>query len=284
MTKIKKKNGMAVMWLFSLLFTTFWLQATPKAEPAVHEVDVCIYGGTASGVIAAYSVKMLGKSVLLVEPGKYLGGMTTGGLGSTDVGHKEAITGLSRLFYRRIGQHYNKFEEWSFPPSVASKVINQFVTDGGFETIYNRRIIAATTVNTNITEIELEDSNTPATSPLVKVKAKVFIDCSYEGDLMAKSGVSYFVGREDNSMFGETLNGVQLAYYHQFPDGVDPYKIEGDPSSGLCWGISDEPFGTEGTGDKSIQAYNFRLCLTKEESNRRPFERPETYNRDYYEL
>ena len=96
---------------------------------SIREVDICIYGGTSAGVVAAYSAKKMGKSVLLVEPGKYLGGMTTGGLGATDIGNKYAVTGLARLFYRRIGEHYNKFEQWTFPPSVATATMNRFVKD-----------------------------------------------------------------------------------------------------------------------------------------------------------
>ena len=253
-------------------------------EPiTTHDVDVCVYGGTASGVMAAYSAKKMGKTVILIEPGKHLGGMTTSGLGFTDVGQKESISGLARLFYRKIGNHYNKFEEWYFPPSVASSVIDEFIAEGEIDVKYQRRIIAATIDQGKINSIVLEDSQEPQ-SPQLQISAKIFVDCSYEGDLMAKAGVSYTIGRESNSTYGESRNGIQLAYYHQFPDGVDPYKIEGDPTSGLCWGVSDEALGTTGEGDNSIQAYNYRLCMTKDENNKVPFSRPESYNREVYEL
>ena len=250
----------------------------------VKEVDVCVYGGTSAGVVAAYSAKKMGKSVLLIEPGKYLGGMTTGGLGMTDIGNKYAVTGLARLFYRRIGEHYNKFEQWTFPPSLATATMNRFIEDAELDVLYYRRITDAQVQNKRIKNITLEDSKQPDKKTLIQVKAKQFIDCSYEGDLMAKAGVSYFVGREGNENQDETLNGVQMSVYHQFPDGIDPYLKEGDPTSGLCWGIQPNTLKERGSGDKLVQAYNFRLCLTDNKENQRPFEKPENYDPDKYEL
>jgi hypothetical protein len=261
-----------------------WLAVSCGCDDvAQREVDICIYGGTASGVVAAYSARMTGKTVLLVEPGKYLGGMTTGGLGQTDIGNKYAVTGLARLFYRRIGTHYGKFEEWQFPPSVATNEINRFIADGDVETLFLHRIVSAEKQGTVIRHITLENAG-DASAPHVVVKAKQFIDCSYEGDLMARAGVSYFTGRESNEMFDESLNGVQMSIMHQFPDSIDPYRVEGDPSSGLCWGISDATLQPHGSGDKFIQAYNFRICLTDNPAIRRPFEKPATYDPAKYEL
>lgn len=251
---------------------------------SIREVDICIYGGTSAGVVAAYSAKKMGKSVLLVEPGKYLGGMTTGGLGMTDIGNKYAVTGLARLFYRRIGEHYNKFEQWTFPPSVATATMNRFVKDADLDVLYYRRITDAQVQNKRIKSITLEDSRQPDKKTLIRVKAKQFIDCSYEGDLMAKAGVSYFVGREGNEEHDETLNGVQMSLWHQFPDEVDPYLKEGDPNSGLCWGIQPNTLKERGSGDKLVQAYNFRLCLTDNKENQRPFEKPVNYDPAKYEL
>ena len=248
------------------------------------EVDVCIYGGTSAGITAAYAAKKMGKSVVVIEPGKYIGGMTTGGLGSTDIGNKYAVTGLARLFYRRIGEHYNKFEQWMFPPSVAKKVMNRFVSDADLDIRYQYRINSSDVENGRIKQIRLESADKADPDKELVVQAKQYIDCTYEGDLMAKSGVSYAVGREDNSCYGESLNGVQLSYWHQFPDGVDPYIVEGDSTSGLCWGISQNPFGNTGQGDSLVQAYNFRLCLTNNPNNRVPFERPATYDSTRYEL
>jgi hypothetical protein len=260
------------------------LEKRENTAASVKEVDICIYGGTSAGVVAAYSAKKMGKSVLLVEPGKYLGGMTTGGLGATDIGNKYAVTGLARLFYRRIGEHYNKFEQWTFPPSVATATMNRFVKDADLDVLYYRRITDAQVQNKRIKSITLEDSRQPDEKTLIRVKAKQFIDCSYEGDLMAKAGVSYFVGREGNEEQDETLNGVQMSIWHQFPDGVDPYLKEGDPNSGLCWGIQPNTLEERGSGDKLVQAYNFRLCLTDNKENQRPFEKPGNYDPAKYEL
>jgi hypothetical protein len=246
------------------------------------KVDICVYGGTASGVVAAYSAARLGKSVILIEPGKYLGGMTTGGLGSTDFGNKDAVSGLSRLFYQRIGRHYGKEEQWLFPPSVATEEINRFIRDGNVRVVYQRRIVNVAKEGTRIRSISLESS--AGDRPLLQISAGQFIDCTYEGDLMAKADVSYFCGREDNKDFDETLNGFQIRNYHQFPDSIDPYKVKGDPSSGLLWGIGDRQAVETGTGDKSIQAYNFRLCLTDDPAIKRDFERPEGYDSTHYEL
>jgi hypothetical protein len=242
-----------------------------------------VYGGTASGVVAAYSAARLGKSVILIEPGKYLGGMTTGGLGWTDFGHKGAVSGLSRLFYQRIGKHYGKEEQWVFPPSVATEELNRFIRDAQVKVVYQRRVVDVVKEGTRIRSISLE-SSAQDNSPLLQISAAQFIDCTYEGDLMAKAGVSYFYGREDSKEFDESLNGFQIQNKHQFPDGIDPYKVKGDPSSGLLWGISDRPALETGTGDKSIQAYNFRLCLTDDPAIKRDFERPPGYDSTHYEL
>jgi len=271
--------------IIAILFFLFVLVSCQQNKNGGQEetVDICVYGGTASGVVAAYSAKKMGKSVLLIEPGKYLGGMTTGGLGYTDIGNKFAVTGLSRLFYRRVGNHYNKLEQWTFPPSVATGEIHRFVNDAGLEVVYNHRITGVDKQGKKLVSITVENSK-DSNLPTRTIRAKQFIDCSYEGDLMARSGVSYFVGREANEEYNETLNGVQLLDQHQFPDGVDPYIVEGDPKSGLCWGISNAPLQPGGSADKSIQAYNFRLCLTNNPSNRRSFEKPANYDPAKYEL
>ena len=258
--------------------------------PPAKEVDVCVYGGTAAGVIAAYSAKMMGKSVVLVEPGRYLGGLTAGGLGQTDIGNKYAITGLSRDFYRRTGRHYGNFENWKFAPSVATKIMHQYVDEAQIEVMYEQRIVAATRQGTTISQITLEDAQSPDTEPKVRIRAKQFIDCTYEGDLMACASVSYTVGRESNSQYNEKWNGVQLpeyrqlSGYHQFPDGIDPYRVAGDPASGLLWGISADVLQPTGTGDRIPQAYNFRVCLTDVPENRIPITKPDNYDPQCYEL
>ncbi|MDR3261486.1 MAG: FAD-dependent oxidoreductase, partial [Tannerella sp.] len=253
-------------------------------HPSPNEVDICVYGGTSAGVIAAYTAKQSGKSVILIEPGQRLGGLSSGGLGQTDIGNKYAITGLSRDFYRRIGQHYGKFEQWIFEPKVAEALFLDYVARGKVDVRYNSRLFSVKKEDGSIREIVLEDSDNPTDSTRTVIKAKMFIDCSYEGDLMAQAGVPYAVGREDNNDYRETINGVQLMKGHQFPDGIDPYRIPGKPESGLLWGISDQTLEPDGTGDKKIQAYNYRICLTSDPSNRIPVIRPADYDSTRYEL
>ena len=265
------------------------LAGLPAHKPADNQtrpqkVDICVYGGTAAGVIAAYTAKKMGKSVVLIEPGTHLGGMTSGGLGQTDIGNKYAISGLSLDFYRRIGKHYGKFEQWIFEPHVAKKYLQQYLDEGGIKVSYNRRIVNASKSGATITSIELEDSQSPAKETNTVVEALMFIDCSYEGDLMARAGVSYSIGREANAAYNETINGVQFMTGHQFPNGIDPYKIPGKPESGLIWGISNEKLVPDGSGDNKVQAYNYRICLSSDPKNQVAITRPEGYDSTRYEL
>ncbi|MDZ7265558.1 MAG: FAD-dependent oxidoreductase [candidate division KSB1 bacterium] len=246
--------------------------------------DICVYGGNASGVIAAYAARQLGKSVILIEPSGHLGGMTASGLGATDIGNKYAITGLARDFYRRLGKHYGKLEAWTFEPHVATMVFQQYVEEASIPVMISHRIIAVNKKRARIQNITVESAVAPHRKTNRTIKARMFIDCSYEGDLMALAGVSYTVGREANCEYGETLNGVQLRDQHQFPDGISPYVIPGDSTSGLVWGVSAEPLAPAGSGDKKIQAYNYRLCLTQVDSLRVPFSRPCDYDSSRYEL
>ncbi len=261
------------------------LLALPLAmfAQAVKQVDICVYGGSSAGVMAAYTAKKMNKTVLLIEPGKRLGGLTSGGLGYTDIGNKYAITGLSRDYYRRIGKHYGKFEQWIFEPGVAEQTFHQYIKAAQVDVLYQHRITAAKKESGRVTEIRLEPS-AGGTAQHSVVRAKMFIDCSYEGDLMAKAGISYTVGREANAQYGETYNGVQLRDKHQFPDGIDPYKVPGKPESGLVWGISPAPLEPQGAGDKKVQAYNFRICLTNQPANMIPITQPEDYDPARYEL
>lgn len=246
------------------------------------EYDICVYGGTSSGVIAAYSAAMQGKTVVVVEPGHRAGGLSSGGLGQTDIGNKQAVEGLSLDFYRRVGQHYGELEKWIFEPKVALDIFNGYIERGGVNMLYGHRILSADKHGTRIESIRLQDTGKPLGRTVVR--AKQYIDSSYEGDLMARAGVSYVVGREDNATYGETWNGVQMRHLHQFPDGVDPYRIEGDSTSGLLWGISDGTLAAKGSGDDKVQAYNFRICLTDEAGNSLPIERPADYDPARYEL
>lgn len=266
----------------AIFLLLIWIAMAAKAQTRF-DVDICVYGGTSAGVIAAYAAQKSGKTVVLIEPGHHLGGMSSGGLGYTDIGNKYAITGLARDFYRRIGAHYGKFEQWTFEPKVAESIFQDYIREGAIEVLYGRQISTVTKDGARISSIVVENTN-GKNNPLTTVAGKIFIDCSYEGDLMAKAGVSYAVGRENNRDYNETINGVQLMDGHQFPDGIDPYKRRGDPASGMVWGVSPNPLEPNGMGDKKIQAYNYRICLTNNPVNKVQITRPAGYDSSRYEL
>ena len=272
----------------TLIFLLLFYNAL-SAQTTIYSVDICVYGGTSAGVIAAYAASKCGKSVLLIEPGKLLGGMTTGGLGQTDIGNKQAITGLARQFYRNVGAEYGVPEQLKFEPSIALKVMQDYIREGHVKVLMSKQLNKLKKKGSTIQYIIVNDGDDQR-SPSIKVSAKEFLDCTYEGDLMSMAGVSYFVGREDNKEYNELIDGFQLAQYHkqsgghQFPDGVSPYKVPGNPSSGLLWGISSSTPSPTGSGDKKIQAYNFRICLTDSAANRIPITMPEDYDSSRYEL
>ncbi|MFB0496492.1 ribulose 1,5-bisphosphate synthetase/thiazole synthase [Mucilaginibacter sp. OAE612] len=271
--------------ILAIITTFFMAGASANAQSSkLITADVCVYGGTSAGVIAAYTAKKMGKTVILIEPGKYLGGMSSGGLGYTDIGNKYVVTGLARDFYRRIGTHYGKFEQWIFEPKVAEGIFNDYVKRAGFPVLFGNRLIKVKKEKNQLKEIIVEDSYKPSAATNKTIRAKVFIDCTYEGDLMARSAVSYTVGREANSQYDETINGVELLDKHQFPDSIDPYKVPGDAKSGLLWGINKEVLQANGAGDKKVQAYNFRITLTNVPENRIPISKPENYDPKKYEL
>lgn len=242
------------------------------------QADIVIYGGTAAGIMAAVQAKIMGKSVLVIEPSQRIGGLTTGGLGDTDVGIKEAIGGLSLEFYRRVARKYSQDGAcWLFEPKVALEVLQDFVVEHNIEVVYGERLELKDGViklGTKIVSIRMESGNA--------YKGKVFIDAGYEGDLMGKTGVSYFVGRESNSQYGETLNGIHPG--NELPRGIDPYVVKGEPSSGLLLRVNPGAGGSFGDGDTKLQAYNFRMCLTNNPDNRMEIEKPEGYNEADYEI
>ena len=270
------------------------LRSFSQEETTLANVDICVYGSTPAGIMAAYTAKRSGKSVLLVSPTKRLGGMTTGGLGWTDIGdsvsHRRIIKGYAREFYRRIGQHYGMASPtFYFEPKVALATFRGFLSEAGIEDDtdiwYRWRIVSADKTDGMVNSITLENADAPGEMPLRTVNAKVFMDCSYEGDLMARAGISYTVGREPADKYGEPENGAQCLNKHQFCDGVDPYVIPGDSTSGLLWGILPDAMGKKGEGDNHIQAYNYRITLTKN----KPFravtaEVPDNYDPSRYEL
>lgn len=237
--------------------------------------NVCVYGGTAGGVIAAIQAALDGHRVVLLEPGSRLGGVTASGLGYTDIGNKAAIGGLAREFYRRVGRRYGVAEAWAFEPHVAAAVFETWVQEAGIEVRLNQFLADVEMVGLRLCSLRTE-------SGLV-VRAGAFIDASYEGDLLARARVRYTVGRESNCCYGETLNGAQVFHDHQFDFPVSPFVFENDAGSGLVPGIDPDEV-VIGAGDKRIQAYCFRMCLTDDPSNRIPFPQPRHYDPNAYVL
>ncbi len=222
----------------------FWMAAAALVPAAqVVECDICVFGGTSAGVVAAVQAARLGRKVVLTEFGGHLGGMTSGGLSQTDIGNKAAIGGIAREFYRRMGRHYGSNEVWKLEPHVAEDVFNDLTREAGVPVCFHARLAYVKMKNARVTEIAMEDGR--------GIRAKMFIDASYEGDLMARAGVSYFVGRESNSTYHETLDGIRaVTPKHQFVVAVDPYRRPRDPASGLLPWIQDQSPGTAGEGDK----------------------------------
>lgn len=260
-------------------------QETWEPLPKVSQVDICIYGATSAGITAAVEARRQGKSVLLVEPGPRIGGLTAGGLGMTDIGKVEIIQGLALTFYRRVGEAYGADGPvFKFEPKVALAVYRQMLCEAGIEVWMERRIRRAKKQGNRLQSITLEPASAKAGGGRARVEAQVFLDCSYEGDLMARSGVTYTIGREGSAKYGEEFNGLHMREYHQFPDGVDPYREKGNPRSGLLWGIIPGPMGQQGQADRRVQAYNYRLTVTNDPANRIPFTRPDGYDSTRYEL
>ena len=272
----------------------------PAGEPVVH--DLVVYGGNAAGVAAAVQASRLGASVVLLEPGPALGGLTTGGLGATDVGDKRVVGGLAREFYQRVHDHYQKpsawlretradylprhplnvteatRQHWFFEPRVATAVIDALVREAAVPVHLGARLDRSRRVERSgarLTSITLVDGRV--------FRGRSFIDATYEGDLLAAAGVSYTIGREANSLHGESLNGIRFLAPEQTA-GIDPYVRAGDPSSGLLPRVAPRAPGREGDADPGVQAYNFRLCLTDVLENRVPIERPRSYDPLQYEL
>ena len=264
---------------FSLLVMSFLMTACSGGSD-VYVCDVCIYGGSSAAVTAAYSAAQMGKKVIVVSPDERIGGLTTSGLGWTDIGNKQAVFGVSKQFYRKLGAHYGRLESWVFEPSVALEVMESYLDHPNITVVKGYQLESVEKEGTKILSI----TATTLDGKSMTVSAPYFIDGTYEGDLMARSGITYHVGREDNSVYGETWNGVQLLDRHQFPDGIDPYVEKGNPESGLLWGISDAVVAENGTGDGLSQAYNYRICLTDSLENMIPITKPANYDPSHYEL
>jgi hypothetical protein len=277
------------------------------------EYDLVVYGGTSAGVVAAVQARKMGRSVVLVCPDIHLGGLSSGGLGWTDTGKKEAIVGLAREFYHRVWKEYNKLETWKwqkreeygnkgqgtpaidgenrtmwiFEPSVAEKVFEDFARDYELTVHRDEWLDRAPGMGVaiekgRITAITMLSGNT--------YNGKMFIDATYEGDLLAAAGINYHVGRESKEAYGEQWNGVQtgvLHHGHHFgavKTKISPYLEPGNPLSGFLPRINLEDPGEFGTEDKKIQAYCFRMCLTDHAENRVKFPKPKGYDPKQYEL
>jgi hypothetical protein len=258
----------------------YYVPSLKLEQPSSIVKDVIIYGGTPAGITAAIQVKKSGLSVAIVEFSQQIGGMTTSGLGATDLGAEDAIGGLSRTFYQEIAAYYGKEKQWTFEPKAAQYVFNQWIKQYDISVYLNQHLEEVVKVDQKITELVMEDGT--------RYKGNVFIDCSYEGDVLARAGISYYVGRESNSTYHEIYNGIQFgAPHHKFEKWIDPYIVEGQPESGLLPGLTEEDkaeLGHQGQGDHRIQAYNFRICLTKDEENRIPFPKPPQYDAERYRL
>ncbi len=293
-----------------LLLISLWFSGGQAPAPAP-QFDVVVYGGTSAGVIAAVQAKRMGKSVVVVGPDRHLGGLSSGGLGFTDTGNKAVIGGLSREFYHRIWRHYaqpsawvwQKREEygnkgqgtpaidgdartmWIFEPHAAERVFEDLIREHGIRVDRNEWLDRKSGVakdGARITRVTMMSGKS--------YTGRMFIDATYEGDLVAAAGVDYHVGRESKATYGEEWNGVQtgvLHHRHHFgvlPKPISPYVVASDPRSGVLPRISTADPGKYGEGDRKIQAYTYRYSVTDHPENRRPFEKPEGYDARQYDL
>ena len=293
-------------------FSLPWLVVVLAASIARgQEFDVVVYGGTSAGVIAAVQAKSMGRKVVLVGPDKHLGGLSSGGLGFTDTGDKSVIGGLARSFYQRVWSHYDRPDAWRwqprseygnkgqgtpaidgaqrtmwiFEPHVAEKIFEDLVREHAIPVVRDEWLDRAKGVRKSGARI--------AAITMLSGKAysgRMFIDATYEGDLMAAAGVDYHVGREANRVYGEEHNGVQtgvLHHRHHFgvlKEKISPYVVPGDPRSGAIARVSTAHPGEFGEADRKVQAYCFRMCLTNHPENRIPFTQPDGYDPSEYEL
>lgn len=258
-------------WWLGVLLLVGMASSSGVAEP--RRCDVVVYGGTAGGVIGAVAAAQEGASVVLLEPGQHIGGMISGGLGATDFGNKTVIGGMSREFFVRTGKHYGQPLSWYFEPHVAEQVLKDWLKEKGVEVLFGHRLDQVAMKDGRIESVRMENGSTFA--------AKVFMDCSYEGDLMARAKVSYTWGREGMDQYGETLAGVrERCEFHQF--GV-PVPAR-DENGKLLPLVYPGERGKVGQADKKVQAYNFRICLCNRKENQVPFNKPEGYDPARYEI
>ena len=252
------------------------LAVTLAQQPSPQTFDLVVYGGTAGGVMTAVAAAREGLTVALLEPGRHLGGMVSGGLGWTDYGKKEVIGGYSLEFFQRVGAKYGREIEWHFEPHVAESVFNDLIKDAGVRVLLEhplREKHGVAKTGTTVTQVVTENGTS--------FRARVFVDASYEGDLMAQTGVTYRWGREGISAYGESLAGVRdRTPLHQFRAAVSPVGSSGK----LLPEIMPRAKDPVGAADKRVQAYNFRLCMTRNPANRVAWPKPSGYSAARYEL
>jgi hypothetical protein len=307
----KKLIAILILFVCDSLLLAWSEQVKALTNDGDRQWDVVVYGGTSSAVITAVQARHMGKQVVIVCPEKHLGGLSAGGLGWTDTGNKAVIGGLSREFYHRVWRYYQRPEAWKwqkrsdygnrgqgtpaidgdqrtmwiFEPHVAEQVFEDLVEE--FEIAVHRdrwldRQRGVQKAGSRIESIKTLDGSI--------WRGKMFVDATYEGDLMAAAGVSYHVGRESQDQYSEKWNGVQtgvLHHRHHFgvlEKRIDPFVVPGDASSGFLLRIQPGSPGEFGQADKRIQAYCFRMCLTRAAENRVPFSRPAGYDASQYEL
>ncbi len=283
-----------VWFLASIVF--FLICDSCRIKPDRIVSEVCIYGNSSASVIAAVQLKISGRNVVIVSPDDRIGGMSIEGLGGSDINNHSdfkndsVIGGLALDFYKKTAARYGitYFDSvrknstvWRFEPHVAEQVIEKWLSDHHIPVYRECRLIQ------DFRAVDKKDSKILSfkTENNLCFHAKIFIDCSYEGDLLYYSGISTIIGRESNSTYGETKNGIRtINNYRNFEVPVDPYVVPGQPESGLIHTVQDEDLGADGEADHRIQAYCFRACLTNDPSNRVPFTEPDNYNRDWYEI
>ncbi|OUU19869.1 MAG: hypothetical protein CBC13_11805 [Planctomycetia bacterium TMED53] len=268
------------------------------------QADLVVYDATPAGISSAIAGSRAGLKVILISPHKHLGGLTTSGLGATDVGAGSTVGGIGREFYRNLRQHYEKPNSWNrqeksdfkgrghktgedvawtFEPHVAEAILEKMLTEVGVRVLRNAPIDRTTAATTRSIPWRLIGLRLKSGE---MVRGKIFIDASYEGDLLPLCQVPFTSGRESNQQYGETLNGVQnlRATKHQFKEAVSAKVDPKDPQSKWLPGLLPPPHPEDGSADKGVQAYCFRMCLTDDPENQRAWQKPANYDASDYEM
>ncbi|QIU95350.1 FAD-dependent oxidoreductase [Bacteroides faecium] len=295
------RKKITILTLLFCSFVTGLFANTPQ-------YDICIYGESASGVIAAIQGARMGKKVVLISKNDHVGGLVTSGLTATDMNRNDLIGGITKEFYNKIYNYYLQPEvwrnqdresfmvstlkrtyrgknderqiQWVYESSVAERIMRDMLKTAGVEILFNHRLDLDKNVRKEeniIRSIQLENGKV--------VEAKMFIDASYEGDLLARAGISYTVGRESNLQYGETYNGIRINY-DQGKDltKISPYIKEGNVKSGTLPYVTAQKWGKQGDADKRVQAYCYRMTLTNDPNNRISIQKPKNYNPLWYEI